>query len=104
LKISLSELPWGRVFTQLTDIKVVTMVTGHENNDNTSLRLRRSVASAMSRLLTSTLVGLITVVLAAYLLMRLYEKGRTLEAALGLGLLAIAGFLIYRGVREERKG
>ncbi len=55
----------------------------------------------MGRILTSTAFALLVLVVAGISLVLLYFKGRTVEAAVGTGLLVVAAFLIYRGAKTE---
>lgn len=69
-----------------------------------SSRSSRSLGSLLSTIFTSTIFALLVLVVAGVSLAMLYLRGRTLEAAVGGGLLLVAAFLIYRGSKAEHSG
>lgn len=58
----------------------------------------------LSKILTSSWFAFLVLVVAAIGLVLLYNKGRTSEAMLGAGLLAVAALLIILGRDKKDSG
>jgi hypothetical protein len=55
----------------------------------------------IGRILTSNWFALTVLAVAALSLILLHREGRTTEALVGAGLLALAALLVYRGIQSE---